>query len=380
MADDSGGPTHHHQDGASLRPVGGHPRDVERLLRSWLTEPDASTGSESTVVVATSGSTGKPKSVALSARAICASATASLARLGGPGQWVLALPTDHVAGLQVLARSILADTSPVLLDDHRDLPSATAALTGDRRYLAIVPTQLHRWLPVDSHVEALASYDAVLLGGGAARTALLDEARSRGIRLVTTYGMSETGGGCVYDGVALDGVAVALGNAGEVRIAGPTLFDGYVGEPDLTADVLRDGWLHTQDVGRFDLDGRLEVLGRVDDVVVSGGVNVALPVVESRLAELPGRADWAVVAVADVEWGSRVVAVVSTDGTALSSRADSGESRPTPDLSAVRDFVAQELPKEWAPRSVVEVDRLPRLKSGKVDRQALVRHVEAVDG
>ncbi len=311
------------------------------------------------LVVLTSGSTGDAKRVELSASALRASAAATLDRLGGPGQWVLALGAYHVAGVQVIVRSVLASTSPVLLDDHPDLAAATTALTGQRRYLAIVPTQLHRWLRVDSAVAALCDYDAVLVGGAAARPNLLDEARGRGVNVITTYGMSETCGGCVYDGVALDGVALALGTAGQIRVAGPVLFDGYVDQPALTGDVLRDGWLHTPDLGRFDEDGRLVVLGRADDVIVSGGIKVALPAVEQRLAAMPGVAEVAVVGAPDEEWGMRVVAVVATGS-------------PAYDLDAVRDFVSDTLPREWAPTRVVALDRLPLLSSGKVDRQALL--------
>ncbi|MDQ3592906.1 MAG: AMP-binding protein, partial [Actinomycetota bacterium] len=258
--------------------MAGAPHEVERLLRAWLEEPVAEP-----LTVATSGSTGAPKLVALSAKALRASGAAGLSRLGGPGHWVLALPAHYVAGVQVICRSILSDTSPVVLADYPDLPAATAALDGDRRYLAAVPTRLHRWLAAAADVAALREYDAVLLGGAAARPALLGKAAQLGIRVVTSYGMTETCGGCVYDGVALDRVAVALGAAGHIRLTGPMLFDGYVGRPDLTASVLRDGWLHTPDLGRFDDDGRLKVIGRGDEVVVSGGVNIALPAVEERL-------------------------------------------------------------------------------------------------
>jgi len=347
-----------------LHPVSGTPREVERLLRAWLEAPSAEP-----LTVATSGSTGAPKLVALSAPALRASAAAGLSRLGGRGNWVLALPARHVAGVQVVCRSILADASPVILAEHRDLATATAALSGDRRYLAAVPTQLHRWLASAADVAALGEYDAVLLGGAAARPALLDNARLSGIRVVTTYGMSETCGGCVYDGVALDHVAVALGTAGQIRLTGPMLFDGYVARPELTASVLRDGWLHTPDLGRFDDDGRLEVIGRGDEVVVSGGVNIALPAVEERLELMPELAHVALTSRPDPEWGASVVAVVS----ALTPAA------ATPSLGAVRDFVAAVLPRSWAPRELVVVDALPMLPSGKVDRSRLPTLLDSSD-
>ncbi len=339
---------------ASLRPVTGSAADVFTLLRDWLDSVDAPP-----LLVRSSGSTGEPKDVALSADAVRFSAAASLQRLGGPGQWVLALPVTYVAGLQVLARSWLAGTVPVVLDEHRDLPAAVAALTERRRYVAAVPTQLHRWLASTADAAALRQLDAVLLGGAAASAELLANAGDSGVRVITSYGMTETCGGCVYDGVPLDGVRVALGTGGDVRLTGPMLFDGYDGRPDRTAEVLRDGWLHTTDVGRFSADGRLEVLGRADDVVMSGGVSVPLAAVEQRVAALPGVDAAAVVAVPDEEWGARIVAVIA------------GRSAPT--LEEVRDFVSAVYPRSWAPRQVVRRGALPLLGSGKVDKRTLVR-------
>ena len=173
----------------------------------------------------------------------------------------------------------------------------------------------------------------------------------------------------MYDGVALDRVAVALGAAGHIRLTGPMLFDGYVARPELTASVLRDGWLHTPDLGRFDDDGRLEVIGRGDEVVVSGGVNIALPAVEERLELMPELAHVALTSRPDPEWGASVVAVVS----ALTPAA------ATPSLGAVRDFVAAVLPRSWAPRELVVVDALPMLPSGKVDRSRLPTLLDSSD-
>ncbi|MDP9445228.1 MAG: AMP-binding protein, partial [Actinomycetota bacterium] len=245
-------------------------------MRAWHTA-----GHSTPLVVRTSGSTGEPKQVVLGPAAVLASAGATLARLGGPGQWLLALPVHHVAGLQVLVRSLLAGEDPVVLDEHPDFLTATAALHGRRRYLSLVPTQLLRLLRDRDEVAALRSFDAVLLGGTAADPVLLARAREAGLPVVPTYGSSETCGGCVYDGRPLDGVAVKVDAGGRVHVAGPVLFDGYRDRPDLTAEVLVDGWLRSPDLGRLDDDGRLHVLGRVDDVVVSGGVNVALPAVQT---------------------------------------------------------------------------------------------------
>jgi o-succinylbenzoate---CoA ligase len=315
------------------------------------------------VVLPTSGSTGEPKLVMLPAAALLASATATYERLGGPGGWLLALPATRVAGLQVLVRSLVAGIPPVYLPDLGEFAVATKRLDGNaRRYTALVPVQLSRLLEQgDAAVSALQSYDAVLLGGAAAAPALLERARAASVRVVTTYGMTETCGGCVYDGVPLDGVRIALSPGdGRVRIGGPVVFSGYLGRPDLTASALVDGLHVTQDLGRFDASGRLEILGRVDDVVVSGGVNVPLQAVESALASLPGVAEAAVTGRPDPEWGARVVAYL-----VLRAGAE------PPSLEAVRAHVAARRPRAYVPKEVHIVDALPLLPSGKLDRSAL---------
>jgi O-succinylbenzoic acid--CoA ligase len=321
-------------------------------VRRWWEAPDGP------ILVRTSGSSGRPKDVVLSRRALEASARAGLARLGGPGQWVLALPVTGVAGLQVLVRSAAAGTTPVLVDDLAGVVSGLSRMTGERAYVSLVPTQLHR-LAEAGHLELLHRFDAVLVGGAALAPALLGRCREADVRVVHTYGMSETCGGCVYDGMPLDGVGVRVGAHGRISLAGPVLFDGYAGDRGATALVLRDGWFLTSDVGRIDDDGRLVVLGRADDVVVSGGVNVALPAVTQALAGLSGIRDAAAVGVPDDEWGTRVVACLV------------GSVAPT--ISDVRDHVAAVLPRTWAPRAVVLVDALPLLANGKLDRLALQR-------
>lgn len=337
---------------ASLRPVAGSPSELMALLSAWLEADDPPP-----LAVRTSGSTGAPKSVLLSARAVRASADAALSRLGGPGQWVLALPPYYVAGLQVLVRSLLAGVPAVVLEEHSRLGSAVDSLQSPRRYLACVPAQLHRWLAADDTTEALRGLDAVLVGGGRVSDSLLDRASQCDVRVVTSYGMSETCGGCVYDGWPLDGVGVALGTAGEIRLSGPMLFDGYDGRPDLTAQVLVDSWLFTPDIGDLDRDGRLVVTGRADDLVKSGGVLVPLSTVERRVSAMPCVDEVAVFAAPDDEWGWRVVAVVAANDRV--------------ELAAVRNFVSDVHPRTWAPREVRVVDRLPRLSSGKVDRLRL---------
>ena len=324
---------------------------MHALLKQWQAEP---TEPES-LVIETSGSTGIPKRVALSRFAMQASASATHRRLGGPGQWLLALPASHVAGVQVLFRSVLADTEPVILDEYDDLVAAAAVMSGARRYLSLVPTQLTRMLSSDRDVAALATFDVILLGGAAIDPKQRKAAADVGLTVVATYGMSETCGGCVYDGIALDGVALALAADGRIRIGGPVLFDGYDGQPDLTEAVLDDGWFVTSDYGRLDEDGALQVLGRVDDVVISGGVNVSTRAVAARLQEHDAITAAEVVGVPDEDWGQRVVAILMAPEGA-------------PSLDAIRDFVSATLPRTWAPRDIVVVDKIPLLSNGKVDR------------
>lgn len=333
---------------ASLRPVGGEPWALLRLLSSWWQTPDGP------LVVRTSGSTGVPKDVLLSRDALRASAQATHARLGGPGQWLLDLPTSGVAGLQVLVRSVVAGTSPVVVAEHVDLESALDALDGDRTYASLVPTQLHR-LDRDGRLGVLARLDSLLVGGAAIDPGLLARAVSAGVHVVRTYGMSETAGGCVYDGVPLDGVSVRIED-GEVLIAGPTLFDGYDGLPRTSE------WFATGDLGELE-DGVLRITGRRDDIIKVGGAKVALPAVERAVRQVAEVADAAVVAVPDPEWGSRVVAfVVPSDAVCLDGL------RP----DALRDALVENgLERRWAPRDVVLVDALPLLPGGKIDRVGL---------
>jgi o-succinylbenzoate---CoA ligase len=328
---------------ASLSPVRGTAEQILDLLRAWEVADDPAPLS-----VETSGSTGRPKRVLLSRKAMRASADATHSRLGGPGQWVLNLPPAYVAGLQVLFRSVRAGTEPVLQQD------AAQGLTASRRYVSLVPTQLHGALDHPQQTKGLARFDAVLVGGASLDPQLRATAEAAGIRIVTTYGMSETCGGCVYDGLPLDGVAVKIGADDRIRIGGPVLFDGYDTE-DGTDEAKEGGWFVTQDRGRIDEDGYVQVLGRVDDVVISGGVNVPTAAVASRLRAHADVRAAEVLGVPDDRWGHRVVAVVVG----------------TLDLGDARDWVAEQHPRAWAPREIVHVDALPLLGNGKVDRLAL---------
>ncbi len=319
------------------------------------------------LVMPTSGTTGTPKGAMLSTRALIASASATHDRLGGTGTWLLALPTYHIAGLQVLVRSALAGTVPAELDvsdgfDAAGLPDAVAAMGSGRRYASLVVAQLAKALADPAASAALADLDAVLLGGGPAPAVILEDAAAHGISVVRSYGMSETAGGCVYDGVPLDGVEVRItdeGGVGRIALGGATVASGYRNpqDPDPFAEA---GWFVTDDVGALDDSGVLRVLGRVDDAISTGGLTVLPQPVEAALASHPAIADCAVFGVADDRLGQRVAAAVVLHA---------GAEPPTVD--ALRDHVEATLARTAAPRDLHIVDELPRRGIGKVDRRAL---------
>jgi len=304
---------------------------------------------DAAVLIATSGSTGRPKIVELSGEALRFSATATLRRVGAaPGdRWLCCLPTDHIAGVQVLTRSIVAGTTPVIQERF----SPADALASGVQHISVVPTQLRRMLDHD-----LSVFSSILLGGAAASADLLASARAAGGRVLTTYGMSETCGGCVYDGVPLDGVSAAVGDDGRIRLAGPVLFGGYRLRPDLTAGVLDGDWFVTSDLGVIE-NGTLRVRGRADDVINTGGEKVVAGEVEHLLRALPAVEDVVVVGRPDPEWGELVTAVVVGSVT----------------LEELRDHVRTTLPAHAAPRALELVPEIPLLASGKPDRVRLRR-------
>lgn len=307
-------------------------------LAAWLDAPG-----DTRLVVETSGSSGAPKRVVLSDTAIRASVAASARRLGGTGRWALVLPPTYVAGVQVICRSLLGGVEPV--HSWRE----------EFDFVSIVPTQLRRALSSAEDRERLAAAHTVLVGGGPVDPALREEAVAHGVHVVATYGSAETSGGCVYDGLPLDGVAVALAADGRIRIGGPTLFDEYLDDPDLTAEALVDGWFVTSDAGELDEDGRLRVLGRVDDMVISGGVKVPVAAVAARLRAHPEAGEVEVLGLPDPEWGQEVVAFLTG----------------TLDAATARDWVSAEHPRAWAPRRVVRLAEIPMLANGKADRRRL---------
>lgn len=376
-----------------LEPVGSSdPRDVLRALRGAVlgAGPAIALGAASgalptdvpagtAVVLTTSGSSGHPKSVLLSRSALTASALATTERIGD-GAWLLALPATYVAGVQVLVRALVAGHEPAVLSGSFS-PTGFAAATHGlassrggvpvRRYTSLVPAQLRTLLDAASgEVDAaLAAYEAILVGGQALPPALLAAATARGARIVRTYGSTETAGGCVYDGRPLSGVRLRV-VGGEVQAAGPTLADGYL-DAELTERVfVRDvdgtRWYRTGDAGTLDGDGAEQVLtvtGRLDNVIVSGGVNVSLDRVERAVRNVPGLDAAVVVPIADERWGQASAIVVS----GIPGPAQGGA------LADARAAVADAVGRPARPARLVVVDAVPLLSSGKPDRRAAGR-------
>ena len=350
-------------DGPALVPVPDGPAGAAVTEMARLDEPLEVP--DVALVVPTSGSTGVPKGALLTGAALRASSRATLSRLGGPGGWLLALPVTHIAGLNVLVRSALGGVRAEAMDlsdgfTPEGFVAATHRLDAARRYTALVPTQLSRLLTGGPRaLAALASYDAILLGGAAAAPALLTQAADVGATIVTTYGMSETCGGCVYDGVPLDGVLIDL-EGGPIALGGDSVFSGYRLRPDLTAEALavRDGvhWHLTRDAGRW-ADGRLEILGRIDDIISTGAEKVAPLAVEGALAAVPGVREAVVVGVPDDEWGQAVAAAVTADRAVT--------------LEEIREALRPTLPGYALPRRLLVLDRIPLIGTGKPDRVAI---------
>lgn len=324
--------------------------DVSRMLDGgpalWLADGPAPRLPRGVgAVVQTSGTTGSARRVVLSRDALRAAAGAARERVGGDLTWHLALPGRYVAGLMVQVRSAVAGRgTPVVPTDLEGL-----APTGDGDAISLVPTQLHRALGDAAVTQRLRAFDLILLGGAPLGAGLRERARDAGLAVVESYGMSETSGGVVWDGKPLPGVWIGLCD-GRVSIGGPTLFDGYLDDPAATAEAMEEGTLLTHDRGRWE-GGRLVITGRVDDVVISGGVNVDLAEVRAAAARIDP--ETAVLAVPDAEWGTRVVLFA-----------------PGGDLAGWREALAGALPRTWLPRQLVGTP-IPRTPGGKPDREAL---------
>ena len=371
--------------GPAVLPIPTGPQGVVDTI--WDTaKPDSPNhpleGDDIAAVVATSGSTGSPRAVLLSNRALIASATAFGTRFGTDARWVVSLPVHRIGGLMVLVRSWLHN-SPYEVDPSvggaRPFDPATFASTtkraarrcaadGRRLMVSLVPTQIARLLDAgDVGLQALQAYDVVLSGAAATPQPLLNKLREHGVNVVISYGMSETCGGCVFDGQPLDGVDISLASQtdaepGRISIGGSVIASGYRLRPDLDSLTFIGGRVMTHDVGGLDSMGLLHVLGRLDDVVTVGGVNVALSAVESIVRHHPEIEEVAMIDIADPEWGSLPMAYIvlrhnDVDRPALESE--------------IRGAIEQRIGRAALPRYFAYVEALPMLDSGKVDRLGL---------
>jgi O-succinylbenzoic acid--CoA ligase len=255
---------------------------------------------EVALVVNTSGSTGDSKSVVLSSAALIASANASHKYLGAtPGDsWSLLLPTTHIAGLNVIVRATALGSRVI---DNRNTENYL-----DADFVSIVPTQLYKALTSDSKLlEHLTAAEAVLVGGAPLSDKLKKEAASKHVKIITTYGMTEMSGGCVYNQKPLDGVDVKISDAGLIQLSGPMIASGYLlanGELEKFAD---SDWFDTTDLGEI-TNGMLKVLGRVDDVIISGGEKISLSGVEEIIRQILPKMDLITFAMADDLWGEKL--------------------------------------------------------------------------
>lgn len=402
----------------------------EQLLDGYAADADAAAGAELiALVVGTSGSTGTPKRTALTARALAASTVATERFFGSnsdaASQWLLALPAHYIAGAQVLARSVLAGTAPVIarsvIEPVHFSPEvflqAVERMSSARRFISLVPTQLHKLLEsadANPHLgaeihEALGSFTGILLGGAPASADLLAAATALGLNTVTTYGSAETAGGCVYSGSVLPGVRVELvpeegmpavpdtggkpAQVGRIWISGAHLASGYIGDAARTAEhffTAADGtrWYRTDDYGLLSpangpdsathgSEPRLQVLGRSDDVLISGGVKISARAVATVLEEHPAVREACVVGLPDARWGTAIAAAVTLVPSA-GAAATSTENRPAlnEELSALNEELsallrarcAEKLGAPAAPKQLSILPDFPLTSTGKPDR------------
>lgn len=398
----------------------------EQLLGGYAAGAGADAAAEPiALVVGTSGSTGTPKRTALTARALAASAVATERFFGSnsdaASQWLLALPAHYIAGAQVLARSVLAGTAPVIarsvIEPVHFSPEvflqAVERMSSARRFISLVPTQLHKLLEsadADPHLgaeihEALGSFTGILLGGAPASADLLAYASALGLNTVTTYGSAETAGGCVYSGFVLPGVRVELVpeegmpavpdiegkpaneesvQVGRIWISGAHLASGYIGDAARTAEHFfsaADGtrWYRTDDYGLLSpaaapdsnkncSEQRLQVLGRSDDVLISGGVKISARAVATVLEEHPAVREACVVGLPDARWGTAIAAAVTLVPFAGATPAENSPALNEELCALLRARCAEKLGAPAAPKQLSFLPDFPLTSTGKPDR------------
>jgi O-succinylbenzoic acid--CoA ligase len=309
------------------------------------------------LVVHTSGTAGVPKLVQFERSAIDAAVAASALALEATPHdpWLCCLPISHVGGMLVLLRGVLLG-APVAVHTSFDPDLVRAERAA--AFVSLVPTMLGRLLDAEVDLER---FRAVLVGGAHLSPDLRTRAERAGARVIETYGLTESCGGVVYDGLPLPGVQTRVNADGGIELRGPTLMTGYRFDAEGTARAFTpDGWLRPGDAGEIDAEGRLHVIGRIDDLINTGGERVWPDEVEGALREHPKVREVGVGARLDAEWGQRVVAFVVP--------ADPADP---PTLGELRDLVAGRIGRHKAPRELVLVAELPRTVSGKLRRAAL---------
>lgn len=341
----------------AVLPVPKNDRDRTETLRTTMRAGQAIDDSVA-MVVATSGSTGTPKGAELSPVNLISSADATHQFLGGPGQWLLAMPAHHIAGLQVIVRSMVAGVEPAFVDltsgFHVGEFAARAdelATTGEHMYTSLAPMQLDKTMSTLTGIEALRLFDAVLVGGGMIDPKLLESAKKLRINVVITYGSSETSGGCVYNGTPLAGAQVRV-SGGRIHLGGPMIARGYRNIPDHEA-FAEPGWYATSDAGELD-NGILRVTGRLDNIIETGGLKLQPEVLESFMQSIDGVTATCVVGIPDPRFGHQVCAAYT--GPASVS-----------DLMEAFD----DLPRWQVPKDLRHIDEMPTIGPGKVDRLAV---------
>ena len=346
---------------STFLPVPAEDRTRTELLRNHM-RAGAPIDSSIALVVATSGSTGTPKGAQLTPANLVASADATHQVLGGTGQWLLAMPAHHIAGIQVLVRSLVAGVDPLCLDlsDGFSIPAFARAAhklaaTGDRSYTGLTPMQLAKAMDSLEGIEALRTFDAILVGGAATHPQLLDAAVKLRITVVTTYGSSETAGGCVYSGTPIPGARVRIGEDGRILLGGPMIAQGYrnVDSSAFSVDDSGTAWFATSDAGAF-VGNTLNVTGRLDAIINSGGLKLHPEQLEQHILRVPGVEAACVVGIPDPRLGQMIVAAYS----GWASRADILEA-------------LDNLPRWQVPKDLRRMDALPTIGPGKVDRQAV---------
>lgn len=325
----------------------------EEELRQRITDAGtADLPDEPCVIMQTSGTSGTGKLVVIPRAALDHSARATDEALGGPGNWACCLPTHHIAGFQTLARPAL--TGHKVFDAGHGSPEEIAALAaslprGERTYLSVVPTQLHRLLDSPYAREA-GAFSAILVGGASSDPGMLARAAEAGLTTFTTYGMTETCGGCAYNGIPIGDTSITTDQTGRISISGSVVSHGYLGQRPFGSTFV------TNDAGSFTA-GRLTVRGRLDRAITTGGLTVLPEPIETELEKM-GAGEVAVVGIPDITWGEKLVAITTNPLT-----------EPKEHLKPRLETV----PQEFLTAANLGLSQLPHLESGKLDKSELAR-------